>query len=71
MAEVEIEETFETSTVRRKTVRHALKIEEVSIWEKILQKIKKKKKEKREKTHILDTKKMTFMCALIMHDLFE
>lgn len=31
MAEVEVEETFETSTVRKKTVRKGFKIEEVSL----------------------------------------
>lgn len=30
MAEIEVEESFETTTVRRKTVRQSIKIEEVS-----------------------------------------
>lgn len=30
MAEVEVEESYETTTVRRKTVRQSFKIEEVS-----------------------------------------
>lgn len=34
MAEIEVEESFETSTVRRKTVRHSFNIEEVSSLQK-------------------------------------
>lgn len=30
MAEIEVEETFETTTVRKKTVKRSIKIEEVS-----------------------------------------
>jgi len=36
MAEVEMEESFETTTVRRKTVKKSIKIEEVSnVYENI------------------------------------
>jgi hypothetical protein len=34
MAEIEMEESFETTTVRRKTVRQSLKIQEVSNFSK-------------------------------------
>lgn len=35
MSEIEVEESFETTTVRRKTVRKSIKIEEVSNLELI------------------------------------
>lgn len=75
MAEIEVEESFETTTVRKKTVKRSIKIEEVSKYTHT---------QTHKHTHTLYEFVIKFVaqsskvpsiksrkCALIMHDLFE